>query len=148
MIPKEKRIPASGYIVFTKNQGESGVAKPPGSDKDEPKRNERSEAQMLYNVVDLGIPNLETFLANGGTIDLIGAGLYISEIMWGSDASLAPNNNSQWIEIANSGTSSILTGDKTHKLIFYGPNETLPAVSHSCRSCRHCWHRGSLVAGK
>ena len=88
VIPKEKRIPASGYIVFTKNQGESGVAKPPGSDKDEPKRNERSEAQMLYNVVDLGIPNLETFLANGGTIDLIGAGLYISEIMWGSDASL------------------------------------------------------------
>ena len=42
---------------------------------------------------------------------------------------LKPNNNSQWIEIANSGTSSILTGDKTHKLIFYGPNETLPAVS-------------------
>ena len=129
VIPKEKRIPASGYIVFTKNQGQSGVAKPPGSDKDEPKRNERSEAQMLYNVVDLGIPNLETFLANGGTIDLVGSGLYISEIMWGSDASLKPNNNSQWIEIANSGSSSILTGDKTHKLIFYGPNETPPAVS-------------------
>ena len=129
VIPKEKRIPASGYIVFTKHQVQSGVAKPPGSDKDEPKRNERSEAQMLYNVVDLGIPNLETFLASGGTIDLVGSGLYISEIMWGSDASLDPNRNSQWIEIANKGTSSILTGDKTHKLIFYGFNETLPDVS-------------------
>jgi hypothetical protein len=129
VIPKEKRIPASGYIVFTKSAGDSGVSKPPGSDKDEPKRNERSEAQMLYNVVDLGIPNLETFLANGGTIDLIGAGLYISEIMWGSDASITDSSKSQWIEVANSGTSSILTGDKTHKLIFYGPNETLPDVS-------------------
>ena len=130
VIPKEKRIPASGYIVFTKHQGQSGVAKPDGSDKDEPKRNERSAAQMLYNVVDLGIPNLETFLANGGTIDLVGpAGIYISEVMWGSDASLDPSNNSQWIEVANSGASSVLTGENTHKLIFYGPNETLPAVS-------------------
>jgi hypothetical protein len=130
VIPKEKRIPASGYIVFTKNQGESGVAKPGGSDKEEPKAHERSPAQRLYNVVDLGIPNLETFLSNGGTIDLVGpAGIYISEIMWGSDASLKPNNNSQWIEVANSGTTSILTGDKTHKLIFYGQNETLPDVS-------------------
>ena len=129
VIPKEKRIPASGYIVFTKNAAGSGILKPAGSDKDEPKAHERNPAQMLYNVVDLGIPNLETFLANGGTIDLIGSGLYISEIMWGSDASLKPNNNSQWIEIANKGTSSILTGDKTHKLIFYGPNETPPAVS-------------------
>ena len=130
VIPKEKRIPASGYIVFTKNAAGSGIFKPAGSDKDEPKAHERNPAQMLYNVVDLGIPNLETFLANGGTIDLVApAGVYISEIMWGSDASLKPNNNSQWIEIANSGSSSILTGDKTHKLIFYGPNETLPAVS-------------------
>ena len=129
VIPKEKRIPASGYIVFTKNAAGSGILKPAGSDKDEPKANERNPAQLLYNVVDLGIPNLESFLANGGTIDLIGSGLYISEIMWGSDASLDPNNNSQWIEVANSGSASILTGDKTHKLIFYGPNETLPAVS-------------------
>ncbi len=129
-IPKEKRIPAGGYIVFTKNQGQSGVVKPGGSDKDEPKRNERSEAEMLYNVLDRDLPNLETFLANGGTIDLVApAGVYISEIMWGSDASLDTNNNSQWIEVANKGTSSILTGDKTHKLIFYGPNETLPDVS-------------------
>ena len=137
VIPKEKRIPASGYIVFTKDAigdaGKSGgaaILRPAGSDKDEPKRNERSETQMLYNVVQLGgLPNLESFLANGGTIDLVGSGLYISEIMWGSDASQDPNNNSQWIEIANSGSSSILTGDKTHKLIFYGPNEALPDVS-------------------
>ena len=130
-IAKEIRIPASGFTVFAKKNAESGIPDNPGNDKDEPKRNERSEAQMLYNLVELGgLPNLETFLSNGGTIDLVGpAGIYISEIMWGSDASLEPDNNSQWIEVANSGTASILTGDGTHKFIFYGPNETLPAVS-------------------
>ena len=129
-IDKEKRIPASGYLVLAENEGGSGVKQNPGNDKDEPKANERNEAELLYNLVgESDLPNLETFLANGGTIDLVGSGLYISEIMWGSDASLEPNNNSQWIEIANKGTSSILTGDKTHKLIFYGPNETLPDVS-------------------
>ena len=129
-IPKEKRIPASGYIVFAKNNAGSGVADNPENDKDEPKPSKRTPAQLLYNLVELsGLPNLESFLMNGGTIDLVGEGLYISEIMWGSDASLSPNNNSQWIEIANTGTSSILTGDKTHKLVFYGLNEALPAVS-------------------
>ena len=129
-LPNETRIPASGFTVFAKNNGGSGIKDNPENDKDEPKSSARTPAQLLYNRVDLGgLPNLETFLANGGTIDLVGAGLYISEIMWGSDASLNPNNNSQWIEIANSGASSILTGDKTHKLVFYGPNETLPAAS-------------------
>ena len=130
-IAKEIRIPASGFTVFAKKNAGSGIPDNPGNDKDEPKRNERSEAQMLYNLVELGgLPNLETFLSNGGTIDLVGpAGIYISEIMWGSDASLEPDNNSQWIEVANSGAASILTGDGTHKFIFYGPNETLPAVS-------------------
>ncbi|MCY3742895.1 MAG: lamin tail domain-containing protein [Candidatus Poribacteria bacterium] len=130
VIPKEIRIPASGWTVFAKNEGNSGIINNPGNDKDEPKANERTPAQLKYNLVGLGgLPNLETFLANGGTIDLIGSGLYISEIMWGSDASLDNSHESQWIEIANSGTSSVLTGDKTHKLIFYGPNEPLPDVS-------------------
>ena len=128
VIPKEIRFPASGFVVFAKNNAGSGVKDNPGNDKDEPKDSERTPAQLLYNLVELsGLPNLETFLSNGGTIELVAPaaqGLYISEIMWGSDSSLSPNNNSQWIEIANSGTSSILTGDKTHKLIFYGLNET------------------------
>ena len=131
VIPKEIRIPASGFTVFAKNNAGSGIKDNPGNDKDEPKATERTPAQLLYNLVELsGLPNLETFLANGGTIDLVGpAGVYISEVMWGSDASLSPNSNSQWIEIANKGATSILTGDKTHKFIFYGLNETLPAVS-------------------
>ena len=130
VLDKEKRIPASGYLVVATKIAESGVADNPENDKDEPKASARTPAQLLYNVIEKGLPNLETFLANGGTIDLIApAGVYISEVMWGSDASLQPSNNSQWIEIANTGTSSVLTGDKTHKLKFYGPNETLPALS-------------------
>ena len=125
MIPKDKRIPASGYLVVATSVAGSGIAKPAGSDKEEPKATDRTPAQLKYNVVEAKLPNLETFLTSGGTIALVApAGVYISEIMWGSDASLEPNNNSQWIEIANSGATSILTGDKTHKLIFYGPNET------------------------
>ena len=130
VLDKEKRIPASGYLVVATKIADSGVKDNPENDKDEPKVAARTPAELLYNVIEKGLPNLETFLANGGTIDLVApAGVYISEIMWGSDASLTPNNNSQWIEIANTGTSSVLTGDKTHKLIFYGPNETPPAVS-------------------
>ena len=129
-IPKEKRIPNGGYLVLTKHAGDSGIKKPAGSDKDEPKATERTPAQLLYNVVDLGLPNLETFFLNGGTIDLVAPkGVVISEIMWGSDASLSPNNNSQWIEIRNTSGESLLTGDKDYKLIFYGRNETLPALS-------------------
>ena len=126
VIPKDKRIPASGHLVLATNVAGSGIKKPAGSDKDEPKATERTPAQLKYNVVELGsLPNLETFLSNGGTIALVApAGVYISEIMWGSDSSLSPNNKSQWIEISNSGAASVLTGDKTHKLIFYGLNET------------------------
>ena len=126
VIPKDKRIPASGHLVLATNVAGSGIKKPAGSDKDEPKATERTPAQLKYNVVELGsLPNLETFLSNGGTIALVApAGVYISEVMWGSDSSLSPNNKSQWIEISNSGTASVLTGDKTHKLIFYGLNET------------------------
>ena len=125
VIPKEKRIPASGHLVLATNVAGSGIKKPAGSDKDEPKAHERTPAQLKYNVVELGLPNLQTFLANGGTIALVApAGVYISEIMWGTDSSLSPQNNSQWIEISNSGAASVLTGDKTHKLIFYGLNET------------------------
>ena len=132
-IPNETRIPKGGFVVLATNLGGSGVADNPENDKDEPKATARTPAQLLYNLVQVDkLPNLEAFLVNGGTIDLEGPEgadgrpkLYISEIMWGSDASLSPNNNSQWIEIANPG-DSILTGDGTHTLKFYGPNETPP----------------------
>ena len=130
-IPKEKRIPANGYLVITEDNDGSGIDIPPGSDKkDEPKATERTPRQMLYNVIKLdALPNLEQFLFQGGTIDLVGpAGVYISEIMWGTDASLEPNTKSQWIEITNTG-ASIETKDKEYKLVFYAQNETLPPVS-------------------
>ena len=71
----------------------------------------RAPNLQTYNIIKAGLPNLETFLSNGGTIDVVSphAGLVISEVMWGSDASLGtdgtavdPTNN-QWIELYNPG---------------------------------------------
>ena len=130
LIPKEKRIPNGGYLVISTKIADSGIKKPAGSDKDEPKANERTPAQLLYNVIEVGLPNLRNFLQNGGTIDVVAPeNVIISEIMWGSDASVNPNNNSQWIELKNNSGKSLLTGDKTYKLMFYAPNEMLPAAS-------------------
>ncbi len=125
--PHEKYIPAGGYIVLAANIGESGV-KGLDSGKDAPKTTDRTPAQRLYNAVKIDkLPNLEAFLSNGGTIDLVGpAGLVISEIMWGSDASLKVNSNSQWIEIQNTSGAPVVTHKDNHKFVFYGPNETVP----------------------
>ena len=125
-IPNETRIPKDGYLVVATEIAGSGIKDNPENDKDEPKPSLRTPAQLLYNVIAVAtLPNLETFLGNGGTIDLVAPGdVVISEIMWGSDASLASNNNSQWIEIRNKSGASILTGDGTYKFVFYGPNET------------------------
>ena len=129
-IPNETRIPNGGYLVVATSVADSGIVNSAdgNNNKDEPKASQRKPAQLLYNVIAAGLPNLETFLANGGTIDLVAPNnLVISEIMWGSDASLPVNNTSQWIEIQNNSGASILTGENTHKLIFYGSNETPPA---------------------
>ena len=127
-LPKEKRIPKDGYLVIATKIAESGVADNPENDKDEPKASARTPAQLLYNAIEVGLPNLETFLANGGIIDVVGPEkVVISEIMWGTDASLKPNNNSQWIELKNKSGKSLLTGEDNYQLIFYGPNESPPA---------------------
>ena len=76
---------------------------------------------MLYNVRATDeLPNLETFLANSGTIHLVAydparklGDAYISEVMWGTDASQEPVNNSNWIEIRN-GTSKAIGIDETY----------------------------------
>ena len=76
--------------MIATNIAESGVKDNPENDKDEPKATARTPAQLLYNAVQIGLPNLETFLANGGVIDVVGPEkLVISEIMWGTDASLS-----------------------------------------------------------
>ena len=129
-IPNDIIIPAMGYLVVAKDDGDgddnhekrtdSTAVVYPGDPKDaEIMANERDPAKQMYNVIKAGLPNLETFLSNGGTIVLMGpSDLKISEIMWGSDASLSDSFESQWIEIMNSG-KQVKTKDV--KLVFYGP---------------------------
>ena len=129
---KKRVIPAGGYLIVTANSAESGINIPADGQKDNhtPVNTARSPAEMKYNLVQVALPNLEVFLTNSGTIDLVSpsAGLFISEIMWGSDASLTTNSNSQWIEIYNTTAANIALGDNENtKLVFYGPNETVPA---------------------
>ena len=119
-IPAGKRI--LDYLVIATNIAASGVQKPDDSDANPPLAHKRTPAQMRYNVIEVPLPNLRTFLEAGGRIDLVGSGtLTISEIMWGG----APN--SQWMEIKNNSGRHIVTGANTHRLIFYGANETPPA---------------------
>ena len=118
---KDGIIPEDGYLVVAKDTGGSAV-RSPGDAKKSPKATARQPFGLTYNLVSGGLPNLESFLLNGGTIDLVApdAGLVISEIMWGTDASLSDSFNSQYIEIRNTSGAEIKMGDGTHKLMFYG----------------------------
>ena len=131
LLTNKRVIPAGGYLIVATDLAGTGINLPKNHNADDntPKASERSPAELKYNAIPVALPNLEAFLSNGGTIDLVSpdAGLMITEIMWGSDASLDTNSNSQWIEIKNTTAADIKTGDKTHKLIFYGPNEAVPA---------------------
>ena len=125
-IPAGKRI--LNYLVIATNIAGSGIQKPDDSDANPPLAHKRTPAQMKYNVIEGALPNLENFLRAGGRIDLVSSDtLTISEIMWGADTRLAAPQNSQWIEIKNHSGRSIVTGPNTHRLIFYGANETPPA---------------------
>lgn len=125
-LPKEKYIPGGGYLVVAEEKAGSSVHVPPGEIKEAPKPHERTPAELIYNVIDDGdLPNLETHLANGGTIGVMGPhALMITEIMWGSDASLDDPGKSQWVELYNAGAGyQTQDGDNTTYLIFYGPGE-------------------------
>ena len=129
ILPKEKRIPKEGYLVIAANPALTGIRIPPHSEsKAEPQATERHPAQLKYNVIQVDtLPDLETFLVNGGTIDVVAPDdIVISEIMWGSDVSLATDSHSQWIELQNRSGKSLLTGDTDYKLVFYAANEPLP----------------------
>ena len=122
-----------GHLILTTNKdgshiryfGEDGVENDPV---------DQTHAQLLYNVRQLDLPNLETFLANHGTIHLVSYGghaagsAYISEVMWGTDASQEPVNNSNWIEIRNGTTAAIGIAENIWKLWFYEAHETPPTV--------------------
>ena len=129
-LTNKRVIPQDGYLIVATDPALTGINLPDAHDADDntPKVDKRTPAELKYNVIKVGLPDLEAFLINGGTIDLVApdAGVSISEIMWGTDASLVTNSHSQWIEIKNTSGKPLKTGDKTYKLIFYGPNETLP----------------------
>ena len=128
-ITNERKIPKDGYLIIATDPTMTGINIPTDSEKNEsPDKAERTPAELQYNVIKVALPNLEAFLSNGGIIDLVAPEkVAISEIMWGSDASLVTNSHSQWIEIKNKSGKELQTGDKTYKLIFYGPNEAPPA---------------------
>ena len=114
---------------------------------------EQTPAQLLYNVraayaapalpADTeALPNLETFLANNGTIHLVSydeggtyvlGDAYISEIMWGTDASLADVSHSNWIEIRNGTGGAIGIKAGIWALWFYEAHET-PATAYRADS--------------
>ena len=121
-IPAGKRI--LDFLVIATNIAGSGIQVPNDSDASPPLAHKRTPGQMKYNIIQVaGLPNLGTFLGNGGKIDLVSSDrLVISEIM-----SAAPPN-SQWIEIKNNSGRQIVTGPNTHRLIFYQAHET-PAAS-------------------
>ena len=122
-------IPKDGYLVVAKSKGDSAV-RDPGDAKKSPAATARQPFGLTYNLVDGGLPNLEVLLNNGGTIDIVAPQkLIISEVMWGSDASLDSPVNSQYIELRNVSGAEIKMGDGTHKLMFYGAGATLPDMS-------------------
>ena len=127
-------IPANGFYLLTKNKDGSGINYSHEKD-DENKAHKQTPAQLLFNVRAAGIPNLETFFLNGGTLDLVAydgtaaTAAYISEVMWGSDASQADSSNSQWIEIANTTASAIAVGENKWALWAYQAHET-PATAY------------------
>ena len=151
-------FPKNGYYILTRDDDGSFINVSNYETADEPDREnkpkEQTVAELKYNVRATPastsgdrsrtpnepqdeLPNLETFLANNGTIHLVsyvrdGANpkykmgdLYISEVMWGTDASQDPVSNSNWIEIHNTG-DKIDVGEQLWALWFFEAHETVP----------------------
>ena len=139
-IANDTIIPLGGYLVVASDDGSgdndadksssTGIMHPGDAKDDNLAGSGRSARAQKYNVVVGGLRDLENFLINDGTIDLIttdGTGAVISEIMWGTDASLADPEHNQWIEIRNTSGAQIKTKD--YKLMFYEANEALPDMT-------------------
>ena len=129
-LPEKAVIPKDGYLIIAKDKGMSYITDPGNQEHGAADIARRVSAKtQTYNMVavDLGI-NLEGFLIRGGTIDLVGtpAGVYISEIMWATDAG---SRDRQWIEIHNMSGAEIKIPKEKYSLMLYEANEVLPAVS-------------------
>ena len=129
----------AGHYILTRDKGGSSIRYFHEKDE-ENKPKEQTPAQLLYNVrASDALPNLETFLANHGTIHLVSYGsnkagdAYISEVMWGTDASQDPVSLSNWIEIRNGTSAAIGVGDQMWALWFYEAHET-PAAAYPADS--------------
>ena len=126
-IPENTVIPKDGYLVVAKDAGGSAVRNPGAGSDTSPVATARQPFGLTYNRVAGALPNLETLLLNGGTIDIVGAGsLIISEIMWGTDASIKASVNSQYIELRNTSGAEIKAAADAYKLVFYTAGSTLP----------------------
>ena len=136
-IPADWIIPANGYLVVARSKAGSAIDTS-GQDADRtndtPRATHRTPVQLLYNVYETDtLPNLATAFLNGVVVDVVSqhAGLVISEVMWGEDASLNPSTSSQYIELYNPGGQYKTIADKDETpdinealtLIFYAPNE-------------------------
>ena len=137
VIPKDLIIPDGGALIVAKDDQSGNNHEEKVSDSlimwpGDPKEAAadialRKPAQRLYNMIEANLPDLENFLINGGTIDLISPdSVIITEIMWGTDAG---SQNRQWIEITNTAGKELKTGDKTYKLMFYAANEVVPVTT-------------------
>ena len=135
ILAKELFIPSGGYLVVADDEAGSAITNPGGA-KDAPPVT-RPPAAQKYNLNAKALPNLESFFANGGVIDVVSPmSLTISEIMWGTDASITDDNTkSQWIELHNSGAGAntldddaATAADEATRLIFYGYGEA-PAAT-------------------
>ena len=134
-IPNDIIVPAGGYLILGRDDGsgddnhekrtDSTQIIYPGDPTVTPiLASDRQPNQQKYNLIKAALPNLEVFLSNGGTIDVMSTGLTVSEIMWGTDASLGTPSHNQWIELYNAGAEY---KTKDAALIFYAPNDAVPA---------------------
>ena len=120
-------------MVIAKNIAGSAVRNP-GTATKAPANPPRKPFGLTYNLVAGSLPNLEILLINGVTIDVVGPKqLVISEIMWGSDASLANSFESQYIELRNTSGAAITAGAADtateYKLVLYSAGSTPPDKS-------------------
>ena len=136
-LAKDIVIPAGGYLIVAEDAGASQIIAPVTGNDKTPDASVDLPAQLTYKLIGADIPNLETLLNNGGVIDVEGPpALVISEIMWGSDASLVDSTDSQWIELYNAGAEyktvdndAATDANEAVTLVFYGPADTLPAIA-------------------
>ena len=95
-------IPPNGFVVLQRNMKDSGI-------------------YTQVNGVVVGLANLDHLFRDRGGMALRGPGtakdLVFSEIMWGSDSSLADDTHSQWIELYNTTKGELKLSNYT--LEFY-----------------------------